>query len=79
MTIGEAFTAAIDREARNLHAEGKFFDRTLPELRTHIRQGMPALKELERSTESVDVAKSRIRKLSDPDVQKALEFLDSWG
>ena len=79
MTIGETVSLALDRRARAWHAEGKFFDEPLPVLRTRIRQTYPVLAELERSTESVDVAKSRIGKSNDPDVRKAVELLDSWA
>ena len=77
-TVGESVTKAIDRKARGWHAEGLHFDVSLPVLRGRIRKSMPALAELERSTEAVAVAKS-IQKSDDPDLRKALEFLDSWG
>ena len=79
MTLGETVTAALARKARALHAEGQFFDKSLPQVRTMLRQNMPALAELERSADSVPVALNRIQKVGDPDFCKALEFLDSWG
>ena len=79
MTLGETVTAALDRKARALHSEGQFFDRSLPQVRTMLRQNMPALKELELSTESVALAKSRIQKSGDPDLRQALDFLFTWG
>ena len=79
MTLGETVTAALARKARALHAEGQLFDKSLPQVRTMLRQNMPALAELERSAGSVPVAMNRIQKSGDPDFCKALEFLDSWG
>ena len=75
MTLGETVTAAFDRKARSLHAEGQFFDRTLPQVRTMLRQNMPELAELERSADSVQVAKNRIQKSGDPDLRKAQDRL----
>jgi hypothetical protein len=79
MTVGEAVTAAINHRARAWHSSGLYFDKNLPELQTKIRESMPALRKLERSTESVDAAMTRIRKSDDSDARQAVEFLDSWG
>ena len=79
MTVGEVVTAAIDHRARAWHSSGLYFDKNLPELQTKIRESMPALRKLERSTESVDAAMTRIRKSSDSGTRQAVGFLDSWG
>ncbi len=79
MTVGEVVTAAINHRARAWHVSGLFFDKNLPELQTKIRESMPALRKLERSTESVDAAMTRIRKSGDSNTRQAVEFLDSWG
>ena len=76
-TIGELVTKAIDARARAWHLEGRFFDKSLPSLRTQIRNAQPALVTLERSTESLTVVKSRVS--GDPDLRKALDFLSEWG
>ena len=78
-TVGEVVTKAIDRKARGWHAEGLHFDVSLPVLRGRIRKSMPTLAELERSTESVAVAKMDIQKSTDPDLRQALDFLSTWG
>ena len=79
MTVGEVVTTAIKHRARAWHRSGLYFDKNLPELQTKIRQNVPALSELERSTESVDAAMTRIRKSGDSNTRQAVEFLDSWG
>ena len=79
MTVGEVVTTAINHRARAWHRSGLFFDKNLPELQTKIRESMPALRKLERSTESVDAAMTRIRKSGDSNTRHAVEFLDSWG
>ncbi len=79
MTVGEVVTAAINHRARAWHSSGLYFDKNLPELQTKIRESMPALRKLERSTESVDAAMTRIRKSDDSDARQAVGFLDSWG
>ena len=78
-TAGELVTKAIDRRARNWHSQGLHFDRTLVELRNRIRKTQPELVELERSTESLAVVKSRVVKSGDSDLRKALDFLSEWG
>ena len=79
ITVGEVVTAAIKHRARAWHSSGLYFDKNLPELQTKIRESMPALRKLERSTESVDAAMTRIRKSSDSDTRQAVGCLDSWG
>ena len=79
MTVGEVVTTAINHRARAWHRSGLYFDKNLPELQTKIRESMPALRKLERSTESVDAAMTRIRKSGDSNTRHAVEFLDSWG
>lgn len=79
VTVSEVVTAAINHRARAWHSSGLYFDKNLPELQTKIRESMPALKKLERSTKSVDAAMTRIRKSGDSDERQAVEFLDSWG
>ena len=78
-SVGELVTAAIDAKARAWHLEGRFFDKSLPNLRTQIRNAQPDLVALERSTESLAVAKNRVMKTDDPDLRKALDFLNQWG
>jgi hypothetical protein len=78
-TIGELVTAAIDARVRAWHLEGRFFDKSLPNLRTQIKNAQPDLVALERSTESLAVAKNRVMKSGCPDLRKALEFVSEWS
>jgi hypothetical protein len=79
MTVGEVVTFAINHRVRSWHSSGSYFDKSFPELQMKIRQSMPALRKLERSTEHVDAAMIRIRKSSDSETRQAVEFIDSWG
>ena len=77
LTIGEQVTKALDRRARDWHAQGIFFDKSLPELRGRLRKLIPGLAELERDTRLASVAKSDIRKSDE--YAEAREFLDRWS
>ena len=78
-SAGELMTKAIDRRARTWHSEGLHFDKTLVDLRNRVRKAQPELVELERSTESLAVVKSRVVKSGDPELRKALDFLSEWS
>ena len=78
-TVGQIASDAIDSRARAWHADGRFLDRSLAQLRTEIRKSMPALKVLERSGESMPVAKSRIVSADDRELSAAFGFVTEWS
>ena len=78
-TVGELVSGAIDRRARAWHLDGVHVEVPLAKLRTRIRETMPALKALERSQESVSVAKSRVVKAADRELSAAFEFVREWS
>jgi hypothetical protein len=77
--FGELVSQAIDRRARAWHAEGLHFDQSLAELRRQVRKAQPHLVQMERSRETVDMAKSRIEKTGGRDLLDALRFVKDWG
>ena len=78
-SVGELVTAAIDARARAWHLDGVHVDVPLVKLRTRIRETMPALKALERSQESVAVAKSRVLRAGDRELSAAWDFVAEWS
>lgn len=79
-TFGETVTDAITRRARQYHLDNPAtLDKSIAELRTHIRKQLPALQRLERNTETVDIAKSQYASSVDPQVKAAFEFVKEWS
>ena len=78
-TVGELVTAAIDTRARAWHLDGVDVNVPLVKLRHRIRETMSGLKVLERSQESVSVAKSRVVKAADRELSAAFDFVSEWS
>ena len=78
-TLGEMTSRAIDKQARQLHLDGRHFEKSLLQVRSLIRMSNPLLAELERSSESYKLASRRIIKTADRDLVSALKFVETWS